>query len=354
MKRKQWTRIFLAGGGVALFAGGISIGVLASVDRNDDSSEDPSGALVATTDGSSSSDVTPVPTDDDDEAAAAPAAILIDQPTPAPEGFIETFEDPSSLDLFDFEVHHRSDHDPEVDYPASPNQKLGANTWPGDHGLDCGPPDETRTLAAADRPSLFYWCREHIMTSMGDVDGYSTIAFSPKQAFRTVSEVCWDQNVTDLGGRQWTEVVLTPVSAMTTRDGDGHIAHTNPGTETHVDETAALHVPETVGVRIHTGYDGLTVWHQRELVFVDNYYFNDEEGFGSRAIRREHCLTDLGDGTLEIRINRGASGDYVAEIEGSFPVDARVIFEDHNYTPDKDGEARDHYTWHWDNIVITP
>lgn len=270
---------------------------------------------------------------------------------PTGPGWIETFDTPASLDRIDIEVHHRSDHDPDVNYPASPNQRLETNTWEGDHGLDCGPPTESRTLSAQDRAGNTYLCRQHFMTSMGDVDGYSTIAFSPKEVFSGVSEVCWDQNVTDMGGRQWTEVVITPADAIQTIDGEYHLAHTGPGT-IGVDDTGSLHVAETFGAKFAGPFDGLTIWQNGGLQDKDPYYaFGDTEGQASVAIRRQHCITDLRNGLVEVRIDQGSS-TYVRQVPGSFPADARVIFEDHNYTPDKDNDANGHHTWHWDNLVV--
>ncbi|MEP4651630.1 MAG: hypothetical protein ABJ314_15700 [Ilumatobacter sp.] len=187
---------------------------------------------------------------------------------------------------------------------------------------------------------------------MGDVDGYSTIAFSPKQVFERVSQVCWDQNVTDMGGRQWTEVVITPADAIATIDGELHLAHTGPGT-IGVDDTGSLHAPETFGIKLAGPYDGLSIWQSGGLADNDPYYAHaDAEGLASVAVRRQHCITDLGNGLVEVRIDQGAS-EYVREVPGFFPTDARVIFEDHNYTPTKDQPSDITFTWHWDNVVVT-
>ena len=59
----------------------------------------------------------------------------------------------------------------------------------------------------------------------------------------------------------------------------------------------------------------------------------------SRAIRRQHCLTDNGNGTVTVLINQGVDGFYQRTFSGRFPTNARVILEQHAYTPDKDGEA---------------
>jgi hypothetical protein len=45
----------------------------------------------------------------------------------------------------------------------------------------------------------------HLMTSV-NTEGYVRVWFSPKQTFHNVSKVCWDQNISDLGGGKWTIV----------------------------------------------------------------------------------------------------------------------------------------------------
>ena len=45
----------------------------------------------------------------------------------------------------------------------------------------------------------------HMMTSV-NTEGYVTAWFSPKQTFHNVTKVCWDQNITDLGGGKWTTI----------------------------------------------------------------------------------------------------------------------------------------------------
>ena len=105
-----------------------------------------------------------------------------------------------------------------VPTPTLPRDPVGTNTWNGDHATNCEGPDLSRTLnAGGDRSQHFYRCAPfgkndaaHVMTSMGDVDGYSTLSMAPQQTFPTIRKVCWDQNVTDLGGRTWTEVLVVP------------------------------------------------------------------------------------------------------------------------------------------------
>ena len=74
----------------------------------------------------------------------------------------------------------------------------------------------------------------------------------------------------------------------------------------------------------------------------------DPEGAASKAIRRPFSVTDNRNGTLTV--NYGGFATYT--VPGSFPAgEFRVVFKDHNYTPDKELIPVGH-TWHWDNIVI--
>ena len=63
---------------------------------------------------------------------------------------------------------------------------------------------------------------------------------------------------------------------------------------------------------------------------------------------------------MTVLINQGVDGFYQRTFTGHFPTNARVILEQHAYTPDKDGESCQargvltgcRYTYHWDNITI--
>ena len=115
--------------------------------------------------------------------------------------------------------------------------------------------------AGGDRSQHFWVCsppgvgNAHVMTSMGDVDGYSTLSMAPKQTFPAVHRVCWDQNVTDHGGRQWTEVLIVPASKI----ADGDLTHVNPEF-VGVDESTKQHDATTWGIMVHGQYWGLNVF----------------------------------------------------------------------------------------------
>ena len=286
---------------------------------------------------------------------AAPTTTTTQPPAGA---FVETFADGEAWrNRWDLDVHHRAD----ADTPPNP---VSSRTWNADHAHNCEGPDLFRTLdAQGDRSQHFYRCAPfgeanaaHVMTSMGDVDGYSTLSMAPLRVFPTIRRVCWDQNVTDAGGRAWTEVLIVPASKI----ADGDLTHVNPSFVS-VDNKTKQHTSQTWGIMVHGQYWGLNVFANGSGASDSSYQAGrDQAGRESRAIRRQHCLTDNGNGTVTVRIDQGASGFYQRNFAGHFPPNARVILEQHAYTPDKDGEACRprgiltgcRYTWHWDNITV--
>ena len=277
-------------------------------------------------------------------AQAAPAEV--DPTTP----FEEDFFDPSMKDflsVFDTEVHHRN---LVLDYPAGHDFD---GSWQGDHDMSCGPPDTQRTVSASEDgtdPEAFWTCAPagpesgHVMTSMGNVDGYSIVAFSPARRFADASQVCWKVNLTDFGARSWTEVLILPEEAF--QANGGSMAYVDPDFETVAGPPAAFAFPDGAvafdffshAIQIWTGREP-GVWDQFETFTTDDH-----------AYRYEHCLVDNGDGTITATQERDG-GDRVVTVPGSFPDDARVLFKSHAYTPGKDGTAPS-ATWHWDDIRI--
>ena len=59
-------------------------------------------------------------------------------------------------------------------------------------------------------------------------------------------------------------------------------------------------------------------------------------------------ITDNGNGTITVDY----AGVWTETFSGSFPDEFRVVFKDHNYTPDKDGRPIGH-AYHWDNIIVS-
>ena len=266
--------------------------------------------------------------------------------------FSEAFDDPASLDRFQWQLHH--------------GVSFGQSTfrWNGDHDDSCGKPTTTRSIEVSTDIILFpdgmgardefgdfvYWCAPggdgtgHSMTSF-DTEGYSQIAFAPDESFDDVRKVCWDQNQTDLGSRKWTQLVVVPEE--TYEANDRRLDYVSPAFQ---DGPGAAGVHLTESVMLFELNRGSTV-----LNFGQNARAEDFAGFtvDDKARRYTTCLTDLGNDTIEIALERDADTE-IRTFSGSFPSGTvRVILQDDSYNPPKDpGTVIDPFTWHWDNITI--
>jgi hypothetical protein len=291
-----------------------------------------------------------------DYSAITPQRLLDTRDVTWGTQFAETFSDGEGWHArWDTDVHHRADR--------AGGQIDTALLWRADHDMTCGGADTIRLInAGGDRSQHFWVCgppgvgNAHVMTSMGDVDGYSTLSMAPKQAFPVVHRVCWDQNVTDQGGRQWTEVLVVPASKI----ADGDLTHVNPEF-VGVDEWTKQHDASTWGIMVHGQYFGLNVFANGVRQVDSTYQLGrDKAGQESRSIRRQHCITDNGNGSVTVVIDQGVDGFYQRTFSGRFPTNARVILEQHAYTPSKDGEDCEtigiligcRTTWHWDNVTV--
>lgn len=254
--------------------------------------------------------------------------------------FMETFTGNVGLDRFNHGVWHR---DPYI---------VAQTRWTGDHDLNCGSPDTQRVIRRSNPDESFYMCKDHMMTSVGDTSGYSIAWFSPKQTFDRVRSVSFDVNLTNLGTRQWWKVGVVSEaryqsfgSSCCTRppgflasDVDAADLPTNLATDD-------LFVATWSG-GLSGGYPGgLKVGNTNTNTFV-NPTPND------KATRHPVSLVDNGDGTVTFTV----AGVSVTR-PGAFPAGpVRVVFYDHNYTPDKSiqetGVLPQGHTWHWDNIII--
>jgi hypothetical protein len=262
-------------------------------------------------------------------------------PAPAPSsgGFVERFDGNRGLERFRTGVFHR-----DVDVQTHGSM---SGSWRADHNInnaDCGNPHEhSHTVTKANRPGAIYVCRDHMMTTMGDVDGYSIVWFSPNQTFNGQRTVSWDVNSTDLGGRQWWEVAIIPdpvpdLSCISWLPCDIPSHHRDAVIVGNRDNTLRVWSNNA-----ETSPTWQTFCRDRE----PRYNLETAEACSSKAIRRPWSVTDNGNGTLTIRFR-----EHQWRVSGSFPSGRfRVVFKDHNYTPNKDNNPIG-YTWHWDNIVV--
>lgn len=265
--------------------------------------------------------------------------------------FREDFTSNTGLENFRFGVYHRNIGSQE--YGRDKQVWGGSNaahggSWSADHDLACGPPGSHRTLSSAvddfSVDELVYLCRDHVMTSMGDVDGYSIVWMSPDRVFaggpgRTVA---WDVNVTDLGARQWWEVSIVPTGTEFLATTHWLAGVANIGFY-HPDAVVIGNGP--FGRDVNISVDGANRYSGWQPVCRD--WGLDPEGCASKMIRRTFSVTDNGNGALIV--NYGGMFNQI--VPGKLPDSFQVYFKDHNYTPDKDGVPLGH-TWHWDNIIV--
>jgi hypothetical protein len=298
-------------------------------------------------------------------AATAPTS----PPLTAPAGSLLFSEDFSNPQAFYDRFDHQFEGDPES------GKAWGGNVseWPGDHSMSCGNPNESsRTIKvkAGDTDQAFYPCtpggdpaKAHVMTSV-NTEGYVIAWFSPKQAFAKVRRVCWDQNIQNLGGGKWTQVLF--VTQAEAAKAKGVLGFTSPefadptGPSTSVGGGAH-------GVKLEggtmTSWSQLGEWNPYAANTVQRPFTGDVGVSDDKAPRYQQCIIDNENGTLTA-VRSGPNGTQTSTAKGEIPNEPiRVVFEDDNYNPDKhnnanatDGIARNSglgYTWHWDNIQIS-
>jgi hypothetical protein len=279
----------------------------------------------------------------------APSELMFSEDFSTSDGFYARFD------------HGWSGQDP-ARWPDSANPR---RSWPGDHDASCNGPTTTRQINVADKESVFWWCapggdaaKGHVMTGV-NTEGYNIAWFSPKQWFDNVTRVCWDQNLTDLGGGKWTQVVLVSEADAARYVGD--LGFTGPGFQTDGGPTTGVH-PTSGSGGSKTFQGSFEIWRGGTVTGQQDWWTLNGSGFGTsgyadKAARYRHCMVDNEDGSVTISQARPDGRTYTQTVRGDLPDGrVRVVFQDDNYNPDKhDGtsgpnDAR--YTWHWDNIQI--
>ncbi len=270
---------------------------------------------------------------------------------PQPEVFTADFSGNAGLDQLRLGVYHRNIGSQELGQAAvtwGDNNAAHGGTWTADHDLFCGTPDTQRTVSSSKSDfavdELVYLCRDHLMTTMGDVDGYSIVWFSPNQTFdaQEYNTISWDVNVTDLLKRQWWEVSIVPADTEFLATTDWLASVANIG-QYHPDAVVVGNGP--FGGDVHLSVQGVDQYDGWQNVCGP--WGLDPEGCASKRLRRTFTVTDNNDGTLTVDYG----GMFTQTVAGELPSTFQVFFKDHNYTPDKDGQPVGH-TWHWDNIVV--
>ncbi len=275
--------------------------------------------------------------------------------------FEETFDgDPSAPSQallptnFDYVVTHRTHPKAHFD-PFS--------SFPADHGDDCaGPnpavsplPQHSVTTShfsnGANPDQSFFVCKNHMMSSMGDVSGYSVTAFWPKQEFNFANGgvLEFDVNINGNHPRSWWEVMLVPRGELKV----GPAREWLPIDEVYPKDRIVFEYMQNKR-KIQVGTAALdpngkivdvAEWGNWEQMFAGDPATTD------RRIRRTMRMTFNNDQLIwAIEKADGSFDEYSVNVPGGLPFDqGLVVFKTHAYTPQKDGNTNT-YTFHWDNI----
>ncbi len=275
--------------------------------------------------------------------------------------FVETFDgDPASpsQDLlprsFDYVVTHRT-------HPADHLKTFP--TYPADHDMNCTGPDPalsplpqhmvvtSHETNGSHPDASFFICKDHMMSSMGDVEGYSVSSFWPKQAFdfATGGVLEFDVNLNENHPRSWWEVVIMPREQL--RVGAAH--EWLPIDETYPEDRIVFDFSNNKrSIQVGTGAidpDGIIVDATEWSEWAGQH--PDDPANIDRRIRRTNRITVSNQKiTWSIEKADGTFDEYSVDVPGGLPFTrGLVLFKTHAYTPNKDGN-RDNYTFHWDNI----
>ena len=274
--------------------------------------------------------------------------------------YLESFnEDPASpsqtvLPPMDYVVTHRT----------HPKDHLSAETssFPADHGPTCSaPPDQHPVVSShlsngANPDQSFYVCKNHMMSSLGDVSGYSVSTFYPRQSFRfTPNGVLEFETNMDIGHpRFWWEVMIVPREYLKV----GAAEHWLPIDETYAAESIVFSLQNGGKRKIQYHHGGIPpsgiVFSQsdwRDWVYINNDVPNDDPQFQDRRRRHLHRIEFFPDEIVwSVEKLDGTMDTFSVILTEPLAFEqGLVLFKTHSYTPTKDGNF-DRYTVHWDEI----
>ena len=302
------------------------------------------------------------------KVALAATALAMPTVAASPWALDETFDGdppaPSQALLprnFDYVVTHRT-HPMEQftrEYRPFLADHDEACHGPDPHG-DALPQREVHTVQTSNGAfpdGSFFICKDHMMSSMGEVDWYSLASFWPRQEFdfSDGGTLEFDVNIS-LGHtiRHWWEVMIVPRDQLKVASGpvDSAIDETYPRDRIVFDFRGLVR-----RIKVGTGEIAPDGW------IVDDRHFGpydwarwndlhpDDPALTDRRIRRTMRIRLEADHIVwGIETADGSFDERRVEVPGGLPFDrGLVVFKTHAYTPEKDGNY-DTYTFHWDDI----
>ncbi len=293
---------------------------------------------------------------------------MVHAQTPTTWAFEETFDygaptapsQPLLPKNFDYTVTHRS----HPDTPDGLNSNGSYGTFPADHDEDCtfdGTNAMQHTVSTDHRNNSlnpdqsFYICNNHMMSSMGEVEGYSVTTFWPRQEFDFASggTLEWDVNL-NTQSRNWYEVVIMPRNQF-------HIAPaiaSLPIDENYPKDRIVLRFgsPDggerliAVSNQAPSGGEDNDRNRSNEWNTWKNAYPSDPANTDRRIRRKNRLTIENNRLTWGIQKQDGTFDNAVLDVPQGLPFTRGLVeFKTHAYTPDKD-EIHHRHTFHWDNI----
>ncbi len=282
--------------------------------------------------------------------------------------FEETFDgDPSSPsqaflpDSFEYVATHRSHPQEQFTKPYA--------AFPADHAYDCAGPNPalsplpqhevftTQTSNSLNPDPSFYVCKNHMMSSMGQVEAYSNTVFWPRQEFDFSDGGVLEFDVNINEGhtiRSWWEVLIAPRSQMRFASAplQSAVDETYPADRIVLDFRGNVRQ-----IRVGQGAIAPDGWIAQDRHFGPYDYVDwrdlhpDDAALSDRRIRRRMRIHFDHERIIwGIETESGDFDEFAVDVPGGLPFQSGIVqFKTHAYTPYKLGNHST-YTFHWDNI----
>lgn len=255
------------------------------------------------------------------------------------------------------------------DVHAGDNVNFVPQHFNGDHNELCQSPLTTRPLTEDHTVGTHvWWCapgddptKGHFMTGI-DTTGYVIISFTPKAADggpvffpQSANKICWDQNVTDLGGRKWTQLIV--VSDDSFHAQGSNLAYLNPGNNDNFApaDPQARPLADDFSIKFLRGTAETFVGQTK----TGDNFFIAANGITDKATRYRTCVRDNGEGTVTYTQAR-PGGTVSATLPGGFPAGPRAFLlgdDSYNvlksYTEGAVQVVADPFSWHFDNLEVS-
>lgn len=276
--------------------------------------------------------------------------------------FAETFDaDPSAPSQsllptnFGYVVTHRTN-------PAYHFDQF--NTYLADHAANCAGPDpaisplpqhlvRTSHLSTSSSPDeSFFICKNHMMSSMGEVEGYSVTAFWPRQEFDFSQGgiLEFDVNINGNHPRSWFEVLIAPRSELKVGAAPWYL----PIDENYPQDRLVFKFDALTQREVQVGTGGIDpggiTAQGADWQSWQGAHPGDPATYDRRIRRTMRIFIEGNQITWSIEQADGSFDDLIIPLPEGLPFTrGLVVFKTHAYTPEKEGNFST-YTFHWDNI----